>query len=352
MLLSWYDAHRRRLPWRAPPGQRSDPYRVWLSEIMLQQTTVATVAGYFEAFLRRWPSLRELAAAPLDDVLHAWAGLGYYSRARNLHACASAIVARHDGTLPSDIDDLRALPGIGAYTAAAIAAIAFDISANAVDGNVERVVARLHAIETPMPDAKPLLRAVAARLVPQRRAGDYIQAMMDLGATICGPREPRCVVCPLFESCAGRKSGIAAALPRKRPKAARPTRRGVAFVVRRRDGAILLRRRPPRGLLGGLIEVASSVWRPGPLDETTAFAEAPFATVWHRLPGEVRHVFTHFGLELQLVEAKVPTLRAAATIPDAIWCLPDKLDEMALPTVMKKILAVALATPPPTARRR
>src|SRR5260221_760287 len=230
-LLAWYDRHRRTLPWRAAAGKRADPYRVWLSEIMLQQTTVATVGYYFRRFLERWPTVDALARAPLDDVLSAWAGLGYYARARNLHACADVVAGRHGGLFPQDDAGLLTLPGVGAYTAAAIRAIAFDQPASAVDGNVERVIARLFAIETPLPDAKAEIKARAAKLVPQERAGDYAQAMMDLGATVCVPRRPRCVICPLMAGCRARKPGLAEELPRRAPKAAKPTRRGLAFVL-------------------------------------------------------------------------------------------------------------------------
>src|SRR5690242_14567761 len=264
-LLDWYDRHRRTLPWRAPAGKRSAPYLVWLSEIMLQQTTVATVGDYFHRFVKRWPTVEALAGAPIDEVLSAWAGLGYYARARNLHACARAVTEQHGGVFPSDEEALLALPGIGPYTAAAIRAIAFDEPASAVDGNVERVITRLFAIETPLHDAKAEINLRAATLVPQRRAGDYAQAMMDLGATVCTPRSPRCVICPLMAGCISRKRGIAEELPRRAPKAERPTRRGLAFVLTRKDGAVLLRKRPTKGLLGGMDEVPSSDWREGTL---------------------------------------------------------------------------------------
>lgn len=341
-LLAWYDRHRRVLPWRAPAGRRADPYHVWLSEIMLQQTTVQTVGRYFIAFIERWPTVRDLAEAPLDDVLHQWQGLGYYARARNLHACARAVVQRHGGAFPDEEEALRALPGIGAYTSAAIAAIAFDRPASAVDGNVDRVITRLHALDQPIQDMKPEIRALAARLVPERRAGDYAQAMMDLGATACIPGDPRCVVCPLMELCAARRLGIAAELPRTRIKPKRPVRRGIAFFLQRKDGAILLRKRAPRGLLGGMMEVPSSEWREGRLDRAAALKQAPIVTRWRELPGLVRHVFTHFELELQLVAARLPTDRAAAAIEGAQWCEIDRLGEMALPTLMKKVLRHAM----------
>src|SRR5437016_8074504 len=227
VLLAWYDRHRRTLPWRAPPGTRADPYRVWLSEIMLQQTTVATVRPYFDRFMARWPDITALAAASLDEVLHLWQGLGYYARARNLYACARVVVERHGGQFPDDPRRLRALPGIGDYTAAAIAAIAFDHQSAAVDGNVERVMARLFAIEEPLPRAKPKLRALTTALVPERRAGDFAQALMDLGAVLCTPRRPRCVLCPWRSDCAAAAAGLQERLPARADKPERPVRYGV-----------------------------------------------------------------------------------------------------------------------------
>ncbi len=335
-LLAWYDRHRRTLPWRALPGRRADPYHVWLSEIMLQQTTVAAVDAYYRRFLARWPTVADLAAAPLDDVLHAWAGLGYYARARNLHKCAQAVVERHDGRFPDTEAALLALPGIGTYTAAAIAAIAFDRKATPVDGNVERVVARLFAVETPLPAAKPELRIPAARLTPERRAGDFAQASMDLGATVCTPRNPLCMVCPLAEGCAARAAGIAAELPRRTAKAARPCRRGVAFWIVRADGAVLLRRRVEKGLLGGMTEVPSSPWQEDGGALPAAAAHAPLDPGgWRALPGLVRHVFTHFELELAVLAADVPS--------GTFWVPVERLAEHALPSVMKKIVRHALA---------
>jgi A/G-specific adenine glycosylase len=338
-LLAWYDRHRRVLPWRAPAGKRMDPYKVWLSEIMLQQTTVATVGEYFRRFIERWPTIEALAAAPLDDVLSAWAGLGYYARARNLHACAKAVVERHGGHFPETEIELLELPGIGPYTAAAIASIAFDRPASAVDGNVERVIARLFAIETPLPAAKEEIRPRAAGLVPQKRAGDYAQAMMDLGATICVPRNPRCMLCPLNANCLARKMEIAEELPRRAPKADKPTRRGLAFVLMRKDGTILLRKRPPKGLLGGMDEVPSSQWREGKFELAEALREAPVEARWQTLDGLVRHTFTHFHLELVVARASV-----AKTVSGE-WCAIDKLDERALPTVMRKIIEHAVKAP-------
>ena len=335
-LLAWYDRHRRAMPWRAPPGERTAPYRVWLSEIMLQQTTVATVGAYFHRFVERWPTVEALAAAPLDEVLSAWAGLGYYARARNLHACAKAVVERHGGAFPEDESALLALPGIGPYTAAALRAIAFDHPASAVDGNVERVIARLYAIETPLPAAKEEMRARAATLVPKKRAGDYAQAMMDLGATVCVPRNPHCIICPLMENCLARKMDIAEELPRRAPKAEKPTRRGLAFVLLRKDGAILLRKRPPKGLLGGMDEVPSSEWREGSFVLAEALGQAPVKAKWRTLDGLVRHTFTHFHLELTVARA------SASTKVDGEWCSLDRLDERALPTVMRKVIEHAV----------
>ena len=336
-LLAWYDRHRRALPWRAQPGERPDPYRVWLSEVMLQQTTVPAVIGYFARFLERWPDVRALAAAELDAVLHAWQGLGYYARARNLHACAKAVVARHGGAFPTDQAALRALPGIGDYTAAAIAAIAFDLPASAVDGNVERVMARLHAVETPLPEAKPELRRLAAVLTPARRAGDYAQAVMDLGATLCTPRKPKCVLCPWREACRARARGIAEELPRRRPAAAKPLRRGVAFWAVRADGAVLLRRRPEKGLLGGMMEVPSTPWREAEWSAADAKAAAPVPARWRALPDRVRHTFTHFALELTVLTGAV----GAGVTAGGLWVARDRLDEYALPSLMKKVIAHA-----------
>ncbi|WP_119422365.1 A/G-specific adenine glycosylase [Desertibaculum subflavum] len=336
-LLAWYDRHRRDLPWRAPPGAAADPYRVWLSEIMLQQTTVATVGPYFRAFLERWPNVEALAAAPLDDVLHAWQGLGYYARARNMHACARAVATQHGGMFPDTEAGLAGLPGIGPYTAAAIAAIAFGARATVVDGNVERVVARLFALQTPLPDAKPELRRLAATLVPERRAGDFAQGLMDLGATICVPANPKCILCPLTAECRARAAGIAGELPRRKPKKARPLRRGVAFWLTRDDGAVLLRRRAPSGLLGGMIEVPSTEWREAGWTLGEAARLAPAEASWKLLPGLVEHGFTHFQIELQIAAARI-----AGDGPDGIWCAPDRLHTQALPTLMKKVCRHAL----------
>jgi A/G-specific adenine glycosylase len=336
-LLAWYDLHRRVLPWRAPAGTPADPYRVWLSEIMLQQTTVVAVAPYFKEFLARWPDLASLAAADLDAVLHAWQGLGYYARARNLHACARAVVERHGGKFPDDEAALRALPGIGAYTAAAIAAIAFGRKATAMDGNVERVIARLHAVETPLPDAKPALYRLAAALTPADRAGDYAQALMDLGSTICSKHKPKCILCPWREACLARQKGIAEMLPARREKAERPLRRGVAFWAVRGDGAILLRRRSESGLLGGMMEVPSTEWRAEKWTIDAAREAAPLPARWRPLPGIVRHGFTHFELEITVLAG---TVRRESC--DGVWVALDRLGDYALPNLMKKIVQHAI----------
>jgi len=336
-LLAWYDRHRRVLPWRVPPGMRADPYRVWLSEIMLQQTTVVAVAPYFNAFLARWPDLASLAAADLDAVLHAWQGLGYYARARNLHACARVVVERHGGKFPDGEAALRALPGIGAYTAAAIAAIAFGHKATAMDGNVERVIARLYAVETPLPDAKPELYRLAASLTPDDRAGDYAQALMDLGATICSKHKPKCTHCPWRETCRARREGTAEMLPARREKAARPLRRGVAFWAMRGDGTVLLRRRPESGLLGGMMEVPSTEWRAESWTIAAARRAAPVSARWRPLPGIVRHGFTHFELEITVLAGAV-----SRGTGDGVWVGLDRLSDYALPNLMKKIVEHAI----------
>ena len=342
-LLAWYDRHARALPWRVPPGAdaRPDPYRVWLSEIMLQQTTVPAVKPYFEAFLARWPRVADLAAAPLDDVLTAWAGLGSYARARNLHKCARVVAEDLGGRFPDTEEGLRALPGIGAYTAAALAAIAFDRPATVVDGNVERVVARLFAVETPLPAAKPELKRLAATLTPTRRPGDFAQAMMDLGATVCVPRSPKCLLCPLRPDCAAEAAGLAAELPRRTPKAERPTRRTVAFWTLSPEGDVLLRRRPEKGLLGGMMEVPSTDWRQAGWQAAEARRQAPAAADWRALPGQVRHTFTHFHLEIEVWAARLNGSRRKLQ-PEERWVRLDDLGGQALPSVMRKIVQHAL----------
>jgi A/G-specific adenine glycosylase len=305
-LLQWYEKERRDLPWRYGPRRKADPYRVWLSEIMLQQTTVKAVIPYFQRFVARWPTIAALAAAPLEEVLQQWAGLGYYSRARNLKACADAIVRDFGGVFPRTEKELLELPGVGPYTAAAIAAIAFGEKATPVDGNVERVVSRLFAVRQPLPAAKSEIRNLAATLTPSRRAGDFAQAMMDLGAEICTPKNPSCLVCPVQRDCAASARGVAELLPLKARKLARPSRYGVAFLVQREDGAVLLRQRPEAGLLGGMLEVPSTRWGDAPLQKKEALRAAPVTTSWLTVPGTVVHVFTHFRLELVVYRALVP----------------------------------------------
>ncbi len=348
-LLAWYDRHARKLPWRVGPkerarGVRPDPYRVWLSEVMLQQTTVAAVKPYFEAFLARWPTVGDLATAPQADVMKAWAGLGYYARARNLKACAEAVACDHGGQFPDTEAGLKALPGIGGYTAAAIAAIAFDRPAAVVDGNIERVLARLFAVATPLPAAKAMLREHQAELTPERRAGDYAQAMMDLGAAICTPKRPACSLCPLNDRCTARAEGNAEAYPMRVAKRERPTRYGAAFVARRADGAVLLRGRPETGLLGGMTEVPGTDWSAKQIRGADVDA-APLEADWQRVPGHVIHVFTHFRLELDVYVADFGT----RTAPDGCWWAPaETLADEALPSVMRKVIEAAL----PSATRR
>jgi A/G-specific adenine glycosylase len=368
-LLRWYDKNARALPWRAPPGSamRADPYRVWLSEVMLQQTTVATVTPRFEAFLARWPSVDALAAAPLDDVLSEWAGLGYYARARNLHKCAVAVAAH--GRFPDTEDRLRALPGVGDYTAAAIAAIAFDRCAVVMDGNIERVAARLFAIETPLPKAKAELKAAIGAVWPAKRSGDFAQALMDFGAAVCTPRAPKCLLCPVTEHCKALAKGIAEKLPIKAKKAEKPVRRGVVYALVNERGEVLFERRPEKGLLGGMLGLPGTGWSEASNDRhrhpgagaagTRGPSPAPaipragssgdgsrvrdfvaprddgeacvFGIKKWRSAGTVAHTFTHFHLELDVMTARAPKEFFAG--PDQQWLAPE---EARLPTVMRK----------------
>ncbi len=336
-LLRWYDRHRRALPWRALPGVAADPYAVWLSEVMLQQTTVATVKGYFATFLATWPSIGDLAAAPVEDVMRAWAGLGYYSRARNLHACARR-VAEAGGRFPDTEDGLRALPGVGAYTAAAIAAIAFDRRAVVIDGNVERVVARLDAIDVPVREARAAIRTGADRRTPATRCGDYAQAVMDLGATICTPRRPACVLCPLAEGCEARRTGRQLILPVRAPRADRPVRHGSVFYVRRADGDVLVRTRPDKGLLGGMTEFPGSAWD---ADGDPGGEARPLRADYRAAPVPVEHGFTHFTLVLSVRGATVPR---ATPAPDGCrWIAEANLAGEALPTLMRRVAVAGRA---------
>ncbi|QAY95956.1 A/G-specific adenine glycosylase [Methylovirgula ligni] len=332
-LLAWYDRQRRDLPWRAKPGETADPYLVWLSEIMLQQTTVTAVKPYFDAFRRRWPDVAALAAAPVEAVMQQWAGLGYYARARNLHACAKAVVVWYGGQFPATEAELRQLPGIGPYTAGAVAAIAFGRQAVAVDGNVERVIARLYAIDTPLPAAKPLIAAHARSLLDPERPGDFAQAMMDLGATICTPRRPLCGLCPLNTFCLAAARLSPEDWPRKAAKAARPARRGAAFFLRR-GAELLLRTRPPQGLLGGMSEFPGTEWS-ADYDPTNALRDAPLIADYHRLDVTVMHQFTHFILTLDIFVADG---RRGTKPPQGCRWVSD-IEAEALPSVMRKVVA-------------
>jgi A/G-specific adenine glycosylase len=383
LLLAWYDRHRRVLPWRAPKGERQDPYRVWLSEIMLQQTTVQAVGPYFLKFLKKWPTVKALARAEQDEVLGAWAGLGYYARARNLHKAAKA-VAEMGGIFPATYEGLRELPGIGDYTAGAIAAIAYDLPYPAMDANAERVIARYAAIEEPLPKSKPAIRAALAALVPQKRAGDFAQSLMDLGSAICTPKRPACLNCPWMDECKARQLGIQELLPTRGAKAVRPLKRGAAFVVRDASGAVLLVKRPEKGLLGSMLQPPLGPWTEDFPSKAEAMKQAPFQADWKKRTGVVRHGFTHFELEIEVYVSEVsarpkqiqichprpsdakrnegkgtqasksvrsstpgsPSLglltQSSPGMTDVFWVEAKRLKEVALPTVMRKIVQHAL----------
>lgn len=333
VLLDWYDVHARDMPWRVGPVQRKagiqpDPYRIWMSEIMLQQTTVVTVRDYFQRFVARWPTVRDLAAAQDADVMGEWAGLGYYARARNLLKCARAVVDEHDGVFPADHAALLHLPGIGPYTAAAVSSIAFDLRHTVLDGNVERVMARLYDIHTPLPAAKPELMVRADALTPSDRPGDYAQAVMDLGATICSPKSPACGICPWRDPCAARAAGTQGELPKKTPKKPKPVRHGTVYLAQRADGAWLLETRPEKGLLGGMLGWPGSPWLDA--SEPLPHGTPPLDTDWQTLAGEVRHTFTHFHLILTVKHARVPQDTAGDFVT------PDQFRPSDLPTVMRK----------------
>jgi len=341
-LLFWYDNNKRDLPWRT---SNPNPYRVWLSEIMLQQTTVATVGPYFEAFIRRWPTLEALAVADLDEVLHAWQGLGYYARARNLHKCAGVLAGQYGGRFPDDERQLRDLPGIGPYTAAAIAAIAFGRPSAPVDGNIARVVSRLMKLDRPLPGLIKKVREKFQPLVPKERPGDFVQAMMDLGSGVCLPNKPLCGDCPWRGGCAAHEAGVADDLPVKAPKKARPVRHGVVFWLESGDGHVLLRRRSEKGLLGGMMEIPSTGWREKGWAVEEAISQAPVAAEhWRALPGIVRHTFTHFHLRLTVLRGRAPQ----KPVKTGVWSAPDGFSGHALPSVMKKVIrhvnAVAATT--------
>ncbi|WHA40603.1 A/G-specific adenine glycosylase [Agrobacterium larrymoorei] len=342
MLLAWYDRHHRDLPWRTSPpmaakGLRANPYHVWLSEVMLQQTTVQAVKPYFAKFLALWPTVKDLAAAPTDDVMAAWAGLGYYARARNLKKCAEAVAADYDGVFPDTEEGLKKLPGIGDYTAAAVAAIAFNRQAAVMDGNVERVISRLFLIGEPLPGSKPLMKAKVAEITPADRPGDFAQAMMDLGATICTPKRPACALCPYNSHCLALAKDEPERFPVKAKKKDKPVRLGAAFIAVNHDGEILLRRRIESGLLGGMTEVPTTAWT-ARIDGGTGKEHAPFAADWEAA-GSIVHVFTHFELRLSVFRAQVGN---DVGTDDGWWEPVTNLDAQALPTVMKKAISQAI----------
>ncbi|CDZ53450.1 A/G-specific adenine glycosylase [Neorhizobium galegae] len=340
-LLTWYDRHHRELPWRVSPaaakaGERADPYHIWLSEVMLQQTTVQAVKPYFAKFLTLWPKVTDLAAAPVEDVMAAWAGLGYYARARNLKKCAEAVAAEHGGVFPDTEEGLRALPGIGDYTSAAISAIAFNRQSAVMDGNVERVISRLYAIDAPLPGSKPAMKARVAELTPTERPGDFAQAMMDLGATICTPKRPACSLCPFRDDCLAFAEHDPERFPVKAAKKEKPVRLGAVFVAVTPEGEVLLRRRVDSGLLGGMTEVPTTAWT-SRIDGGTTTDHAPFPAAWEAF-GTVTHVFTHFELRLSVFRAKTARISTA----DGWWEPVTNLEAQALPTVMKKAITQAI----------
>ena len=336
--LEWWDRSRRSLAWRAEPGERPDPYRVWLSEVLLQQTTAQAVTPYYRRFTEKWPAVEDLAAAPIEAVISAFAGLGYYSRARNLHACAKEI-ARRGGRFPSDEAALRALPGVGDYTAAAIAAIAFDRPAAPVDGNIARILARLLALDSPVAASRKTIAAAARALVPARRAGDFAQALMDVGATICRPRAPDCKTCPLSLDCAAFRSGAPETFPRRAAVRPKPRRAGAVFFAHRADGAFLARRRSPRGLLASTVELPGAPWTEEPPGANWAEA-APVEARWRRLPGSVEQVFTHFALSLAVYAAPYE-----GGAPDGcFWVGREGIEAAGFSNVMRKAVAHAIET--------
>ena len=337
LLLPWFYSFGRALPWRVL--NNPDPYHVWLSEMMLQQTTVTTVKKYFETFINRWPTVHDLAGATLDQVLHAWQGLGYYARARNLHACALKVVQYYQGQFPTTVDTLEGLPGIGPYSASAIAAIAFQQPASVVDTNIERVVARLFALTVSPPKLRRDVRTIMNDLVPTKRPGDFVQALMDLGAMICTPKQPLCLDCPLSQVCQARHHDMVEAYPVKIAKSAIPKKYGVVFwLQQQKSKAVLLRRRPLKGLLAGMIEIPSTPWRTEAwVQHHEIFEHAPVKLNWHHIPGSVRHRFTHFDLELQVVSANIKDHHITSLDQD-FWCLPQHFNQQAFPTLMKKVI--------------
>ena len=345
-LLRWYDAHARALPWRVGPkerkaGARPDPYRVWLSEIMLQQTTVATVAPRYAEFLAHWPTVKDMAAAAQEDILGQWAGLGYYARARNLHKCASVVAEDHGGNFPDTEEALRALPGIGDYTAAAVAAIAFDRPAVVVDGNIERVVSRLFAIDAPLPGAKPDIKKRAGEIWPRKRSGDFAQALMDLGAGVCRPKAPMCLLCPISSACKAFTQGAAEDYPKKAAKKPKPQRRGAVYALVNAGGEMLFERRPEKGLLGGMLGLPGTPWAQGKASDAAADIDAAPARAEWRKAGAIEHVFTHFRLALEVYTA--PASKGFRRKTGQQWIAPETAK---LPTVMKKAVDAALSFPP------
>jgi len=347
-LLAWYDQNHRKLPWRAKPGQLQDPYRVWLSEIMLQQTTVPAVIPYFLKFTQRWPDITALAAASQEEVMSAWAGLGYYSRARNLHACAQVVTGEHGGKMPSDEEGLRALPGIGPYTSAAIAAIAFGRRAAPVDGNIERVLTRLRCVREPLPTSKPILKRIAEEMAPAKRSGDFAQAMMDLGSGICTPKSPTCEDCPWESACQARSFGLAESLPARVAKRARPQKRAAAYVLFSPKGEVFLRRRPAKGLLASMHETPTSAFGPGFPED--ADSVAPVIAGYRKLDAIVSHTFTHFDLELEIYVANVDGAKARTLKGE--WAKLSALDDFALPNLFRKVIEAAQEKGPPRRARR
>jgi A/G-specific adenine glycosylase len=341
-VLKWWDAHRRELPWRAARGKTSTPYVVWLSEVLLQQTTVQAATPYFERFVRTWPRVEDLAAATLEDVMRAFSGLGYYSRARNLHACARAVAA-NGGRFPESEAELRALPGVGAYTAAAVAAIAFGQSTTPVDGNISRIVGRLFAIEEPFAMARSRIVKAATSLTPRDRPGDYAQALMDLGSMICTPRNPSCSSCPLREDCMAQRSGDPAAFPRRVKRKVRPVRQGAVFFAQRADGAILVRTRPPTGLLGSTVELPGTEWSVD-FDIGQAGKSAPICADWRLLMGSVKQAFTHFQLRIHVFYA--PVAGAVRIDADCVWLQRDRIHDAGFSSVMRKVVTHALESRP------
>ncbi len=333
-ILSWYDVAARDWPWRSRGACLSEPYHVWRSEIMLQQTTVQTVIPYFHQFLERWPTVDSIAQADLNDILHAWQGLGYYARARNLHKCAIVVVDMYGGNFPKTESQLLELPGIGSYTAAAIAAIAFNITTVPVDGNIERVISRLYSLKKPVRQTKDQVRKLATKILPKDRSGDFAQALMDLGATICRPKSPTCLKCPLSMACLAFKSGMPELYPVKLQKKHKPTRYGVAFWLQNENQDIWMRKRPPEGLLGGMIEVPSTDWREEFWTEAEIWKLAPLNANWLPHEGFITHTFTHFHLHITVWTGKT----SSNVNTNGFWSAPNQFSELALPTLMKKII--------------